>query len=121
MRRLLALAAALLLAGSVAACGSDDDGEQDAGTGGGTFTRVVTAADFSFDPTAIEAESGRAVTIEVNNTGSARHNLTIEELGVDEDVEAGATVRARVTPEPGTYTFRCKYHSARMQGTLTVT
>lgn len=120
MRRPLALAAALLLAGSLAACGSDDDGEEDAGTGGDAFTRVVEAGDFAFEPTTLEIESGRAVTIELHNTDQVTHSLTIDDLDVDEVAEGGATVRARVSPEPGSYPFRCKFH-AQMTGTLTVT
>ncbi|HVM03835.1 MAG TPA: cupredoxin domain-containing protein [Acidimicrobiales bacterium] len=121
MRRPTALAAALFLAGSLVACGSDDDGEEDAGTGGDAFTRVVQAADFSFDPTEIEVESGRAVTLQIDNSGEVLHNLNIADLEVDVDAGPGESGRARITPEPGTYTFQCKYHPSRMQGTLTVT
>ena len=121
MRRPTALAAALLLAGSLGACGSGDDGEEDAGTGGDAFTRVVQAADFSFDPAEVEVESGRAVTLQIDNSGEVRHSLTIEGLDVDVEAGPGESGRARITPEPGTYPFQCKYHPSRMQGTLTVT
>ena len=121
MRRPTALAAALFLAGSLVACGSDDDGKEDAGTGGDAFTRVVQAADFSFDPTEIEVESGRAVTLQIDNSGEVLHNLNIPDLEVDVDAGPGESGRARITPEPGTYAFQCKYHPSRMPGTLTVT
>lgn len=121
MRRPTALAAAVLLAGGLLACGSDDDdGGEDAGTGGDAFTRVVKAADFSFDPTEMRIESGRAVVLQIDNSGEVRHSLTIADLEVDVDAEPGRSGRARVTPEPGTYTFQCKYHPSRMQGTLIV-
>ena len=121
MRRPLALASALLLAAGLAACGSDDDGGEDAGTGGSAFTRVVKAADFSFDPVEISVASGRAVTLQLDNTGQVEHNLSIADLDVDVDAGPGESGRARLTAEPGTYTFQCKYHPSRMQGTLTVT
>jgi plastocyanin len=121
MRRSSALASVLLLVGSLAACGSDDDGEEDAGTGGSAFTRVVEAADFRFDPAEISVESGRAVTLQLDNTGDVEHNISIGELDVDVDAGPGESGRARITPEPGTYTFQCKYHPSQMQGTLTVT
>ena len=121
MRRPIALAAVLFVVGSLVACGSDDDGEDDAGTGGDAFTRVLQAADFSFDPTEIEVESGRAVTLQIDNSGEVLHNLSIGDLDVDVDAGPGESGRARITPEPGTYTFQCKYHPSQMQGTLTVT
>lgn len=121
MRRLPALAA-LLLAAALAACGSDDDGgAEDAGTGGDALTRVLEAGDFRFEPAELEIASGRAVTVELHNTDEVEHNLTIGDLEVDRDVGPGATVRTRLTPEPGTYAFRCKYHPSQMTGTLTVT
>lgn len=129
MRRRVALAIVVLVLGGGAACGSDDDeestgGDEPAGettdeTGGETVK--ITAADISFSPTEIQLEAGKTVVFEVENTGQLLHNLTIEELDVDGDVEGGKTVIAPATPEAGTYTFVCKYHPGQMTGTITVT
>lgn len=116
MRRLLALAATVALAGSVAACGDDSDPET---VTGGLIS--MEASDFRFDPPTVDTPAGQPVTIELRNAGDARHNLTIEGLGVDIDVESGASNKAEVTPEAGTYDYRCEYHPAQMTGTLTVT
>ena len=122
MRRRLALAAvAALLVGGGAACGSDDDDEaaEDEPAVADATTVALEAADISFTPTELELEAGETV-IELENTGQLLHNLTIEDLEVDEDVEGGRSIEVPVTAEAGTYTFVCKYHADQMTGTITV-
>lgn len=121
MRGRVAVVAVLVLSSlGVGACGSDDDTEADAGSSPAK-TVNVEAANFTFDPTAIELVAGEAVTFVVKNGDQVRHNLTVEGMNVDKDVEAGETAEAAATPEAGTYPFRCEYHPAQMQGTVTVT
>ena len=122
MRGRLAVVAVLVLPSlGVAACGSDDDDtEADAGPSSST-TVDVQAANFTFDPTEIELKAGEAVTFVVKNGDQVRHNLTVEGMAVDQDVEAGKTAEAKATPEAGTFQFRCEYHPNQMQGTVTVT
>jgi len=49
----------------------------------------------------------------VTNTGSALHNLSVESLGIDEDIQAGETISVEVTlPDSGSVPFVCKYHTA---------
>lgn len=122
------LAAILLLLPLVAlGCGGDDDpdaaasgsasepAEEEAGGGGGL---AVTAADFAFDPTELEAAAGD-VTIDFTNGDDADHTFTIEELDVDIAAGGGESAAGDATLEEGEYEFVCRIHPA-MQGTLTV-
>ena len=116
----LALAVALPLAG----CGGDDDDEGDSSAAEERErpsgpTADITARDFRFDPSDVSVEAGREVTIVLTNEDDAEHNITVDELDVDEDVEGGETAQATVTPDAGTYDFRCEYHPNQMQGTIT--
>jgi plastocyanin len=60
--------------------------------------------------------------VTVTNTGSALHNLTVESLGIEEDVQAGETITVQVTlPDSGSVPFNCKYHVANgMQGAFVI-
>ena len=81
----------------------------------------LTATDFSFEPAELTGTVGEETAFEVANDGQAEHNVTIEELGVDEDIEAGAHVFVTVTPEEaGEFAFFCKFHPEQMTGTLSV-
>jgi plastocyanin len=121
VRRAMALPAVVLaLTLVLAGCGDDDDASSDeaSDTPSGP-TKDITAQDFAFDPTEITVEAGRELTFVVDNKDSAEHNLTIEDLDVDKDVEGGETANAAVTPDAGSYQFHCKYHPDQMQGTIT--
>ena len=125
MRRLLSVSAVLVLAGTLAACGSSSSSK----SGGAPTTSAPAAAagpvtqlgvhDFAFDPDALDLKSG-AATITITNSGSAEHNLTIEGLKVSKDVKPGTTVSVNLTAKPGTYKFHCEYHPTQMTGTVTV-
>ena len=95
----------------------------------GSGAIAVTAADFSFTPSEIEAGVGIAVTVELENTGDLPHTLTVYEddtyatpvEGADTgNVAGGASGEFTATfDEAKTYAFRCDIHN-QMQGTLTV-
>lgn len=129
IKRIFAVVAAagLLFAG----CGDDDDGSDAnvdvdidvtttavAASGGTTLTLVAT--DFQFDKTELTAAADEAVTLEITNNGAVKHNLTIEDLDVDEDADAGQSAQKSVTPAAGTYEYHCEFHPSKMTGTLTV-
>ena len=122
-RILVALGIVALMA---AACGGDDAGSENAsgsgssgGGGGGGAATTVTASDFAFDPESVTVAAGDG--IELVNDGEAEHNITAEDAGLDEDVDAGDTVTIDTSGvEPGSYDFFCEYHPA-MTGTLEVT
>lgn len=107
-----------------AACGGDDGGDDGAATsggngGGGGDSVTLTAADFAWDPGTLTASAGGS--IDLVNEDDAKHNLTIEEAGVDEDVEAGASTTVDLGDvEAGSYEFVCEYHPDTMTGTIEV-
>lgn len=126
-RRATALAVALLLGVVLAGCGSDDTGgtvaeppDTEAGT---DVTKIdVKAANFAFNPTEIPLKAGEDVQFVIDNGDQVKHNLTIEGLGVDQDVEGGQSAEAPLTQDmkAGTYNYVCEYHP-QMTGTVTVT
>jgi plastocyanin len=98
-------------------------------TGGGLDDEVqVEASDFAFDPDIISVPAGVPVRIEVANTGSARHTLTLYEdeeyvtplAGADTgQIEGGEDGEVTVTFEEGDYFFRCENHTEQMEGDIT--
>ncbi|MEA2452943.1 MAG: Cupredoxin-like domain [Actinomycetota bacterium] len=118
MRKILVGLACLAVLG--AACGGDDTANTpgDGAAAGGSTT--LTAADFSFDPTSLSAAPGDS--IDYTNSDDVEHNFTVEDLGIDQDVEGGKSATIDLGhAAPGTYDFFCKYHKDTMTGTLEVT
>jgi plastocyanin len=132
MKRFLTTAAVVALAGvAFAGCGGNDKKDTAADSndttattapsaGGTTLTLVAT--NFKFDKTALTATAGDSVTFVVKNEAdSTEHNLSIEDLKVDKDVEAGESAQQTVSDlKAGTYEYHCEYHPSQMTGTLTV-
>lgn len=84
---------------------------------------TIEAVDFEFVPTCLLVpEGGQVLTVTVDNTGDALHNITVEDQGIDEDVTSGERVTVDIeVPDDGTVTFVCKYHTASgMVGAVTV-
>ena len=122
------------------ACGDDDD--DDDVEGGATIDQLgdqsvndhgtedvsgeseveFEADDFYFGPTFLRGEPGQTLTLQIENEGDTRHNITIDEANLDEDIDAGQTASVEVTfPEEGVILFYCKYHRAQgMVGELLV-
>ena len=93
------------------------DPEEGSAANGGAVT--LEAADFAFQPASVRASSGD--TIRLRNADDAKHNLTVGEAGIDEDVDAGATTTVSLEDvEAGTDDFICEFHPS-MKGTLEVT
>ena len=122
MRRMLALLAVVAFAAiGIAGCGDDDDAADKGNGGGGDANAVtLTATDFSFKPADLQLKAGEKATIELKNDGKTKHNLTIKDLKVDEDVEGGKSTKISVEPKAGNYQFQCEYHPDKMKGTITV-
>ncbi|MBA3552147.1 MAG: cupredoxin domain-containing protein [Actinobacteria bacterium] len=120
--RVLATAAALALTMAACSAGNGDvsaDATSGAGTGevsGGAIT--LDASEFAFSPTCVQAGGGQSLKVTVTNGGSALHNLSVESLGIDEDVQAGESITVELTlPDSSAVPFVCKYHVANgMQG-----
>ena len=127
--RCLAVISALALVALTGACGGGDDADGGAGggseaaseaSGGGGGSITVEAKDFEFDPAELEVAAG-AVTVDIDNAGEAPHTFTIEELDVNEEIDAGQQGTAEFDAEPGEYEFVCTFHLGQdMVGTLTV-
>jgi len=83
----------------------------------------LTARDFSFEPGALQAPSGAAVTLTFKNEGKAEHSFTPQGgIAVTQDAEGGKTETVTFTaPAASTIKFICKYHPTQMTGTLTIT
>ena len=98
------------------------------GTGPGPVTEVTVKLNdsggrgpFAFAPVDLSFSSGEVVSFTF--VGEATfHTFTVEELGIDVDVDGGETVSFDFTfDEPGTYTLICIPHEALgMVGTITV-
>jgi plastocyanin len=122
----LAIALGIVSMVLVASCGGNDEESSEGGTTtigdvaandhgtkdvSGESKVEVELDDDYFEPTVLEGKAGERVTLELKNEGGSEHNLTIDELKIDQDVEPGDEAEVEVTfPESGTLTFYCKYH-----------
>lgn len=93
---------------------ANDHGSEDVS---GASELEVEADDLYFEPTILSGTAGQEITIEVVNEGAAAHTFTIDEQGIDEELQPGADATVRVTfPDSGTVVFYCRFH--RSQGML---
>lgn len=71
----------------------------------------LTAEDFAFAPTVIEAAPGSTVDLTIENPSPSVHTFTSERLGVDVTVAAGDTAELSMElPETGPVPFACSFH-----------
>lgn len=79
----------------------------------------VEAGDSFFGPTCTSGVAAGTVTLTVQNTGQALHNVSIADQGIDEDVEPGETITVQVTVGSSPVLYECKYHrTSGMVGAL---
>jgi plastocyanin len=70
---------------------------------------------FYFEPTVLQGMAGQHLSLELENESEDLHNFSIEDQGIDQDVEAGQSATVDVTfPDSGVLVFFCEYH--RSQG-----
>jgi plastocyanin len=138
-RLLVSIAALMLAAFALSACGGDDDGGSDTSattpttetsgsSGGGGSTIAISAdpsGDLAYEQTDVSAKAG-ADTLDFTNDSSTPHDVVIEgdggEVGRTDTIQQDEAT-ADVDLEPGTYTFYCSvpgHREAGMEGTLTV-
>ena len=87
---------------------ANDHGTKDVS---GMTTVEVEMDDFYFDPTILKGTAGQQITLELKNEGSALHNFTQTDQGLDQDVQPDGTQEVTVTfPQSGQLEFFCKYH-----------
>jgi len=150
MGGVMAIAAVVLLAGSIWAVAEEDEAEGgheptngEVNGGGGEPTDgepspppegvvLVSMGDNFFDPADITTAAGEEVTIDLINNGAATHNMRIAgedgEYNTDDDAVSDPEVMSATqtgtlvwTPSAaGEIPFRCDFHPTDMVGTITV-
>jgi plastocyanin len=71
----------------------------------------VELNDDYFNPKDITIPNGTATTLILKNKGVKEHTFTVEQLGVDAEVQPGKEKNITVNPkQPGTYELICRYH-----------
>jgi plastocyanin len=116
MKRWLLILGCVALLG--AACG-DDSADTTEGDGGGGTAVDVEAADFSFEPTTIDASAGDEIELTLTNSGEVEHSFTIEGL-FEVEAEGGEEASGTFTAPDSSVEFFCKYHPDQMTGELTI-
>lgn len=88
----------------------------------GSTELEVEADDFYFGPTVLEGEAGQTLSVGLRNEGEANHTFTIDESGIDEEIQPGAETTVDVTfPQSGALVFYCTFHrGGGMLGALSV-
>lgn len=83
----------------------------------------IVSHDIYFDPEELSIPADADVTVALPNEGVTLHNFSIDALGIDVDIEAGAAQEVVVNAPAGTYEYYCNvpgHKPAGMSGTLTV-
>jgi plastocyanin len=94
-------------------------GEAPAAASAGPREIDIGAEDFAFDPKDASVAAGGKVT--VTNKGQAPHTLTLDDEALDTgQIAPGATADLTAPQKPGSYSYRCTVHPARMRGVLVV-
>lgn len=74
----------------------------------GADEKVVTAREFAFSPSTLEARSGETVNITLDNEGAMYHTLTVSALDFELRANGGDEVSGALTASrPGRYEFIC--------------
>jgi plastocyanin len=114
MRTLIFGLAAALTFGSLAACSSSDEATCE----NPVAATTVDVADFSYDPSCVEASADATLTID--NTGKVPHTFTVAGTDATVDVASGDSGTVDLTGvAPGTYRVICTYH-ANMESALRI-
>src|SRR6266508_1490301 len=99
-------------------------------TGGGAAAGAAAASnaprqasvdmkDFAFDKPEVSVAPGGQVTWK--NTGQAQHTATFDDVQLDTgNVQPGAQGKLTAPDKPGSYSYRCAIHPAKMRGVLVV-
>jgi plastocyanin len=94
-------------------------GEAPAAASAGAREIDIGAEDFAFDPKDASVAAGGKVT--VTNRGQAPHTLTLDDQPLNTGmIQSGAAADLTAPDRPGSYSFRCTVHPARMRGVLVV-
>src|SRR6266540_6643416 len=95
-----------------------------AGAGGAPESNAARQAsvdmkDFSFDKPEVSVAPGGEVTWK--NTGQAPHTATFDDVQLDTgNVQPGSQGKLTAPDKPGSYSYKCNVHPAKMRGVLVV-
>src|SRR6266542_6623543 len=95
-----------------------------AGAGGAPESNAARQAsvdmkDFSFDKPEVSVAPGCEVTWK--NTGQAQHTATFDDVQLDTgNVQPGSQGKLTAPDKPGSYSYKCTVHPAKMRGVLVV-
>ncbi|MGH9276895.1 MAG: cupredoxin domain-containing protein [Acidimicrobiales bacterium] len=79
----------------------------------------VEVVDFAFQPAQLSVAPGGQVRFD--NKGAAPHTATLDDVAIDtKTIEPGANATLVAPDKPGSYSFRCTIHPAKMRGVLVV-
>jgi plastocyanin len=119
----LALAGVVLGVVALVAAGCSSNSGNGGSSSGGSGEKVdLTAQNTSWSMTSLQLKSGTSYTVDVTNRDGVEHNFSFKEANAEKDIEGGEDGSVTfTTPAAGSYRFFCKYHPARMTGTVTVT
>ena len=79
----------------------------------------VKMADFSFDPAQLSVAPEAEVTFP--NGGAVPHTATFDDIKLDTNVvQPGASGTVTAPAEPGSYSYKCNIHPAKMRGVIVV-
>jgi plastocyanin len=82
-------------------------------------TASVDMVDFAFKPPEVSVAPGGKVTW--RNKGSAQHTASFDDVSLDTGTVApGSSADLTAPDKPGSYSYRCNIHPAKMRGVLVV-
>jgi plastocyanin len=82
-------------------------------------TLAIATVDFAFDP--VQASVAPGGTVTVTNKGKAPHTATFDDIALDtKNIAPGASAAITAPTKPGSYSYRCTIHPAKMRGVLVV-
>lgn len=97
-----------------AECPSDVPLPEDTATHGAvavdSSTVEIEAGDQFFEPTCLTEVPQGTLTLTVNNTGQAVHNVQVEAQNIDRDIDPGSSVTIEVEVGAEPIVLTCKYH-----------
>jgi plastocyanin len=97
----------------------DETGSTDAGAGEASLS--VALNNYLFDPARIEVASGATIELQ-NANANTPHTFTVKDTDIDVSLEPLTSDTAVIDLDPGSYTVFCKLHTSfDMEAELTVT
>ena len=71
----------------------------------------VELDDNYFEPTVLKGTPGQKIKLELENEGGAEHNFSLDDQGINQDIDIGEDGDVDVTfPDSGELEFYCRFH-----------